>query len=93
MAVEQGVGDIHLVNRPAARDGELEDSADRARFDNRGERLREINSSALAETADHPASLVALKSTSEQVLWRKTHLPVMTLARGGWGTRVQVRFR
>ena len=61
MAVEKGVGDIHLVNRPAARDGELEDSADRARFDNRGERLREINSSALAETADHPASLVALK--------------------------------
>ena len=61
MAVEEGVGDIHLVNGPTARNGELEDSADRARFDNRGERLREINSSVLAKTADHPASLVALK--------------------------------
>ena len=63
MAVEKGVGDIHLVNRPAAGYDELEDGADRARFDNRGKRLSEVNSSALAETADHPVSLVALKCT------------------------------
>ena len=63
MAMEEGVGDIHLMNWPASGNRKLEDGADRARFNNRGKRLGEVNSSALSETTNHPASLVALKCT------------------------------
>ena len=61
MAMKERVGDVHLVNGPRARDRQLQDSADRARFDNRGEGVGEVHTGALTETTNHPASLVALK--------------------------------
>ena len=34
MSMQESIGDIELVNRPGARGGELENGANRARFDN-----------------------------------------------------------
>lgn len=61
VSIKKSIGDIHLINMPATRNRKLENGADRARFDNRWKRLCEVNSSALAKTTDHPASLIALK--------------------------------
>ena len=74
MAMEEGIGDIHLMNWPASGHRKLEDGADRARFDNRGKRLSEVNSSALSKTTNHPASLVALKCTIRAGLVAKNPL-------------------
>jgi hypothetical protein len=62
MAMKKGIRNIHLMNRPATGDCELQNGANHARFDNRREGLGEVDSSSLTETTDHPASLVALKS-------------------------------
>ena len=74
MAVEEGVGDIHLMNWPASGHCKLENGADRARFDNRCKRLSEVKSSALSKTTNHPTSLVALKSTIRAGLLAKDPL-------------------
>ena len=63
MAMEESVGDIHLMNWPASGHCKLENGADRVRFDNRCKRLSEVKSSALSKTTNHPTSLVALKCT------------------------------
>src|SRR3989337_901681 len=74
VAMKEGVGDIHLMNRPATGDRELKDGADRARFDNRCKRLSEVNASMLPKPTDHPASLVALKCTIRAGLMAKDPL-------------------
>jgi hypothetical protein len=41
----------------------VQNSPDRARFDNRSERIHEVDAGALTEALDHPARLVALECT------------------------------
>ena len=61
MTVEEGVGDVHLVHRPGARSSKVQDGTDRARFDNRSKRIREVDAASLTKTSNHPARLVALE--------------------------------
>jgi hypothetical protein len=63
MDMEEGVGDVHLVHRPSSGGGKVQNNPDRARFDNRSERIRQVDAGALAEALDHPARLVALECT------------------------------
>ena len=58
VSMKKGVGDVHLMHRPRSRDGKVQNSADRARFDNRGERVREVNAGMLMKATDHPARLL-----------------------------------
>jgi hypothetical protein len=83
MAMKEGVGDVNLVHRPSSGGGKVQNSLDRAWFDNQSERIREVDAGALAEASDHPVRLVALSVPLERSLCLNTHLPVMTLARGG----------
>ena len=52
MTVEKSIGDIHLVHRPRATGGEVQNGADRARLDNRGKRIRKVDTGTLAKSAD-----------------------------------------
>jgi hypothetical protein len=63
MTMEKGVGDVHLVNRPAARHGELEHGADGPGLDNRGEGLSEINAGSLTKATNDPSRLMPIKSS------------------------------
>jgi hypothetical protein len=63
MSMEVGVGDVHLVHRPSSGSGEVQNSPDRAQFDNRSECIREVDTGALTEATDHPARLVVLECT------------------------------
>jgi hypothetical protein len=63
MSIEEGVGDVHLVHWPSSGGHEVQNSPDRARFDNRSERIREVDAGALTKASDHPARLVALECT------------------------------
>jgi hypothetical protein len=47
MAMEEGVGDIYLVHRPSSGSGEVQNSPDHARFDNRSKRIREVDTGVL----------------------------------------------
>jgi hypothetical protein len=57
MAMKEGVGDVHLMHGPRTRRGEVQHCADRARFDNRGKRIREVDASALPKTAHNQRAL------------------------------------
>ena len=81
MAVEEGVGDIHLMNGPSVGHSELEDGADRARFNNRGKCVGEVHARALSKAPNHPASFIALESTV-----RTSLVPKDPLARDDVGT-------
>jgi hypothetical protein len=48
---------------PSSGSREVQNSLDRARFDNRSEHIREVDAGALTEASDHPARLVALECT------------------------------
>ena len=61
MAMQECIRHIHLMHRPGARDRELKNCANCARFDNRGERVGEVDSGALPKPADHPPSLIVLE--------------------------------
>ena len=61
MAMQESIRHIELVNRPSVRNSKLENSANRARFDNRGEGVGEVHAGALAKAAHHPTRLVALE--------------------------------
>jgi hypothetical protein len=63
MTMEKGIGDIHLVYWPAARDRKLEDHKNGARFDNRRKGVMEVDAFALPETVNHPTRLVTIMST------------------------------
>ena len=63
MTMEEGVGDIHLVNGPAARHGKLEHGADGAGLDYRGERLGEVDTGTLTKAANDPSRLVPIEGS------------------------------
>ena len=63
MAMQESIRHIDLVDRPSARNSKLENSANHARFDNRGKGVGEVHAGALAKTAHHPTRLVALERT------------------------------
>jgi hypothetical protein len=63
MAMQESIRHIELVDWPGARNSKLENSANRARFDNRGEGVGEVHAGTLAEAAHHPTRLVALERT------------------------------
>ena len=54
MTMQESIRHIELVDWPGTRNSKLEDSADRARFDNRGEGVGEVHAGTLAEAAQHP---------------------------------------
>jgi hypothetical protein len=61
LAVEEGVLDVELASLPFKGDHNEEDDADRGRFDNRTERLVEVNALLLREIMKHPACFVAVE--------------------------------
>jgi hypothetical protein len=63
MSMEEGVADVHLVHWPSSGSHEVQNSPNRARFDNRSKRIREVDVGALTEASDHPARLLALDCT------------------------------
>jgi hypothetical protein len=63
MSMLEGIRDVHLVNRPSSVSGEVQNSPDRARFDNRSKHIREVDAGTLTEASDHPACLVVLECT------------------------------
>jgi hypothetical protein len=75
MTMEKGIGDIHVVYWPAARDRKLENCKNGARFDNRSKGVMEVNTFTLPETADHLARLVMIKSTIRMKLVLEDPLP------------------
>ena len=75
VAMEEGVGDIHLVDRPAARHSELEHGANRPGLDNRGECVGEVDAGTLAKATYDPTRLVALESAVRMELVLEDPLP------------------
>jgi hypothetical protein len=61
LAMEEGILDVELASLPFKGESDGEDDADRGRFDNRTERLIEVNALLLRETAKHPACFVAVE--------------------------------
>jgi hypothetical protein len=61
LAVEEGILDVELPSLPFKGERDGEDDTDRGRFDNRTERLVEVNALLLRETAKHPACFVAVE--------------------------------
>ena len=75
VTMEEGVGDVHLVNRPAARHSELKNGADGPGLDNWGEGLGEVDAGALAKTTNNPARLVPIESSIRMKLVLEDPLP------------------
>jgi hypothetical protein len=75
MTMEKGIGDIHLVYWPAARDRKLEDRKNGSGFDNRRKGVMEVDAFTLPETANHPTRLVMIKSTIRMKLVLEDPLP------------------
>ena len=63
MDMQESIRHIELVDRPSARNSKLENNANHARFNNRGEGVGEVHAGALAKAAHHPARLIALERT------------------------------
>ena len=61
LSVEEGVLDVQLASLPLDGEREGEDDVDRRRFNNRAERLIEVNALLLGETAKHPTCFVVVK--------------------------------
>jgi hypothetical protein len=61
-AMEEGILDVELVDRPGTGDGDAEDDANRGLSDHEAESLIEINPGLLREPANNPASLVTCKA-------------------------------
>jgi len=90
MAVKKGVLHVQLMYLPGARSGDAEDDADGSRFNNRTECLVVVDVVLLRKTTNDPPGFMRAREPSARYLCLKTHLPVMTLARGGRGTRRHV---
>jgi hypothetical protein len=75
LAVEEGVLDVELASLPFKGERDGEDNADRGLFDNRTERLVEVNALLLRETAKHPTCFVAVERAIELQLVAKDPLP------------------
>jgi hypothetical protein len=89
-AMEEGILDIELMDRPVAREGEGEDGANSGELDDGAEGLVVVHSGALFEAPKDPTGLVAVEGAIRGQLVAKGHLPVTTLVPGGHGTRSQV---
>jgi hypothetical protein len=63
IAMQEGVLNVKLMNRPSARDGDAEDDTDRGRFNNQTESLVVVDPGLLREPANHPPSLVPSQIT------------------------------
>jgi hypothetical protein len=61
LAVEEGILDIELASLPFKGECDGEDDTDRGQFDSRTERLIEVNTLLLRETAKHPVCFVAVE--------------------------------
>jgi hypothetical protein len=61
LVMEEGVLDVKLASPPFKGERDGEDDADHGRFDNRTERLIEVNALLLREIAKHPACFVAVE--------------------------------
>jgi hypothetical protein len=86
-AMEKGILDVELMDRPVSGEGEGEDGTNDGELDGGAEGLVVVYSGALGEAPKDPTDLVAIEETSEVSLWRKSQLPVTTLVPGGRGTR------
>jgi hypothetical protein len=75
LAVEEGILDVELASLPFKGECNGEDDVDRGRFDNRTERLVEVNALLLRETAKHPACFVAVERAIGLQLVAKDPLP------------------
>jgi hypothetical protein len=78
-AMEEGILHIELMNQPVIGDNSGERRAHGGRFHNQAESLIVVDSEALSETPNDPASLVAIEGPVSAELCVKTHLSVMTL--------------
>jgi hypothetical protein len=61
LAVEEGVLDVELASLLFKGERDGEDDTDHGRFDNRTERLVEVNALLLREAVKHPACFVAVE--------------------------------
>jgi hypothetical protein len=84
--VEERVGDIQLMSRPLLGCNNGEDGADPGRLDDGGESFPEVDVGSLYVAAYDPRS----RLPSAWYLILKTHLPEITRAPDGCGTRVHV---
>jgi hypothetical protein len=75
LAMEEGILDVELASLPFKGERVGEDDADRGRFDNRTERLVEVNALLLRETAKHPTCFVAVERAIGLQLVAKDPLP------------------
>ena len=75
MAMEEGIGHVHLMHRPSSRHRKLEDGANRPGFNNRGECVGEVNAGALSKATNHPAGLVTVKRAVGMKLVLEDPLP------------------
>jgi hypothetical protein len=57
MSMKEGVGDVHLWHRSSSRNTEVHNSLDRARFDNRSKRIREVDAGVLRKPQTTERSL------------------------------------
>jgi hypothetical protein len=74
-AMEEGILDVELVNRPGTRDGDAEDGADRGWLHNRTKSLIEVHIGLLREPANDPTSLVVCKTPIRSKLVLEDPLP------------------
>uniref|UniRef100_A0A0A9A781 Uncharacterized protein n=1 Tax=Arundo donax TaxID=35708 RepID=A0A0A9A781_ARUDO len=68
MTVKKGVLHVQLSNRPGTGSGDAQNSSNSRWFDHRAEGLVIVDAVLLGEAADHPARLMASKSTIGVVL-------------------------
>lgn len=90
--MQEGIGDIKLVNRPAARESKVEDCANCSQLSDRAKFLNIVDARLLSKTTRNPSRFVALQSAFSLKL-----VPVKPLARDnirirGRGTRSHLLF-
>ena len=61
MAMEKCIRDVHLMHRPGAGDGKLEDGPYRPGFHNWSKSVGEVDARSLKKTAHHPTRFVAVE--------------------------------
>jgi hypothetical protein len=75
MTMEESIGDIHLVNGPAARHGEMEHGANGHGLDNRSERVSEVDTGTLMKATNDPTRLMSVEGAIRMELVLKDPLP------------------
>jgi hypothetical protein len=75
VTVKEGVLHVQLANRPGTGSGDAQNSPNSRRFDHWAEGLIVVDDVLLGEAPDHPACLMASKSTVRVVLMLEDPLP------------------